>query len=544
MVGVVQWLERQIVVLDVVGSNPITHPNDRDVAKSVRHQTLTLAFVGSSPAIPAKHGPLAQVVEHLTFNQGVRSSSLRWLTKKPYSRKTCRVFAMSCDIMSTMKRNRTILLAFILMISLFMAGESVLSEQSDEYLYSIADSHATITKYTGKGGVISIPEELGDAPVETIGIRAFASSRTITSVLLPNEVNTLSDGAFQSCGNLKSVYFLGNAPTMGSAVFQNASASFQIYYLHGKTGYSRKWHGYSTETFPKIGHLTNRSNTVRGVSFPNRSLTLTIKKSNYKIHTNQTGNWKKVLKKHLAIGTKVSVAGTLNEDTKISKTIFVKPTAPFVHELNALSPSISGHTYAKAKVSICVNGKWKSMKADADGEFVLKAYTTLKAGTKISAKTTLQGQTSATIFKKIDRPTRRAQLADQILKNKKIALAKIHPSGVVDSAFAHQNMCDTRLGHTAKRSHYGTAPGGSVFLQEKLLYAMIQLSKKYSFRISEIAGASHSSGSKHYRGAAFDIDRINGSSAAHSALANKFIQLAKSFGMGTIKESHCIHLSL
>ena len=27
-------------------------------------------------------GPLAQVVEHLTFNQVVRSSSLRWLTKR------------------------------------------------------------------------------------------------------------------------------------------------------------------------------------------------------------------------------------------------------------------------------------------------------------------------------------------------------------------------------------------------------------------------------------------------------------------------------
>ena len=28
------------------------------------------------------HDPLAQVVEHLTFNQGVRSSSLRWVTNK------------------------------------------------------------------------------------------------------------------------------------------------------------------------------------------------------------------------------------------------------------------------------------------------------------------------------------------------------------------------------------------------------------------------------------------------------------------------------
>ena len=26
------------------------------------------------------HDPLAQVVEHLTFNQGVRSSNLRWVT--------------------------------------------------------------------------------------------------------------------------------------------------------------------------------------------------------------------------------------------------------------------------------------------------------------------------------------------------------------------------------------------------------------------------------------------------------------------------------
>ena len=31
---------------------------------------------------PSQYEPLAQPVEHLTFNQGVRSSNLRWLTKK------------------------------------------------------------------------------------------------------------------------------------------------------------------------------------------------------------------------------------------------------------------------------------------------------------------------------------------------------------------------------------------------------------------------------------------------------------------------------
>ena len=50
--------------------------------QAVRHQTLTLAFVGSNPAIPAKYDPLAQSVEQLPFKQWVRSSNLRRVTKK------------------------------------------------------------------------------------------------------------------------------------------------------------------------------------------------------------------------------------------------------------------------------------------------------------------------------------------------------------------------------------------------------------------------------------------------------------------------------
>ena len=38
--------------------------------QAVRHQTLTLAFVGSNPAIPA-NDPLAQSVEQLPFKQWV-----------------------------------------------------------------------------------------------------------------------------------------------------------------------------------------------------------------------------------------------------------------------------------------------------------------------------------------------------------------------------------------------------------------------------------------------------------------------------------------
>ena len=91
MVGIAQLVERQIVALKVMGSSPITHPiliKPLGCSQVVRHETLTLASVGSNPATPANftnlnniYGPLAQLVEHMTFNHGVPRSNRGWVTK-------------------------------------------------------------------------------------------------------------------------------------------------------------------------------------------------------------------------------------------------------------------------------------------------------------------------------------------------------------------------------------------------------------------------------------------------------------------------------
>ncbi len=103
-----------------------------------------------------------------------------------------------------------------------------------------------------------------------------------------------------------------------------------------------------------------------------------------------------------------------------------------------------------------------------------------------------------------------ATLAQRILANAKIALATAHASGVDDQATVRQNIVDTAAGGRARRSSYGTAPGGTVALDPRLLRSLLTLADEYSFSISELVGGSHNANSRHYVGVAADISVING----------------------------------
>ncbi|MFZ9886419.1 MAG: hypothetical protein ACO3JL_02860 [Myxococcota bacterium] len=81
-----------------------------------------------------------------------------------------------------------------------------------------------------------------------------------------------------------------------------------------------------------------------------------------------------------------------------------------------------------------------------------------------------------------------------------------------DGADPLSNISDTAAGRAAYTSCYGSAPCNQVNLSTTMLKAMRTLREQYSYNyfVTSIAGASHSYGSLHYTGRAFDIDEING----------------------------------
>lgn len=118
--------------------------------------------------------------------------------------------------------------------------------------------------------------------------------------------------------------------------------------------------------------------------------------------------------------------------------------------------------------------------------------------------------------------------ACKIRNTQKITLIKVNPSGVNDSADPDSNIRDTCYGKEAKRSSYkcdeGQAPGGSTCLDLKILQYIYDLgtSTKYQVQVNAIAGACHTTRSKHYDGKAVDF-QLFGKGTDKEAQAKAFM---------------------
>ena len=100
--------------------------------------------------------------------------------------------------------------------------ETVTAEYSyNGYEYTVSNSQATITKYTGSATNLTIPSTLGGYAVTGIGWQAFMECGSLVSVTIPNSVTYIEGGAFANCTSLTNVTIPDSVTEIGWSAFRN-----------------------------------------------------------------------------------------------------------------------------------------------------------------------------------------------------------------------------------------------------------------------------------------------------------------------------------
>ena len=104
---------------------------------------------------------------------------------------------------------------------------------SAQFQYTVDDTGATVTGYTGQGGTVEIPSVLGGKPVVAIGNNAFQMPnleiRTdITAVILPEGLQSIGRSAFWGCAGITSIEIPDSVTEIGVAAFETCMALAQV----------------------------------------------------------------------------------------------------------------------------------------------------------------------------------------------------------------------------------------------------------------------------------------------------------------------------
>ena len=121
----------------------------------------------------------------------------------------------------------SLILAIILCISLF--SSVTLAAAEGGYTYSIQNNGAVITGADASvSGEVVIPSELGGYSVTALGDYAFQDNGTITSLVIPEGVETIGNYCFDHCYNLEELWLPSTLTSAGKFAFDDC----YVYKLH------------------------------------------------------------------------------------------------------------------------------------------------------------------------------------------------------------------------------------------------------------------------------------------------------------------------
>jgi hypothetical protein len=99
------------------------------------------------------------------------------------------------------------------------------------------DDTITITGYTGPGGALTIPSEINNLPVTSIGDYALTNS-SLTSVTIGTNVTSIGDNAFFDCTALSNVTVPASVTTIGDGAFEYCPSLTAITVASNNPAYS------------------------------------------------------------------------------------------------------------------------------------------------------------------------------------------------------------------------------------------------------------------------------------------------------------------
>ncbi|MBR3988847.1 MAG: leucine-rich repeat protein [Clostridia bacterium] len=150
--------------------------------------------------------------------------------------------------MKITKKLLALLLSVLVLVgtmpAIAVSAEELTTE--DGFKYTVTDGKAKITGYEGEAAELTIPETLDGATVTAIDDWAFEDNTAITSVTIPDTVESIESRAFFGCTALKSVNLPANLVSLGNGAFgKTAIESVNIPKSLEKADYSYSSHKYT-----------------------------------------------------------------------------------------------------------------------------------------------------------------------------------------------------------------------------------------------------------------------------------------------------------
>lgn len=119
---------------------------------------------------------------------------------------------------------------------IFLRATAVEAGQYLDFSYTFAGANVGITKYTGPGGLVTIPDTIEEMPVTSVSGGTFYKCATLTQIVLPNGVTSIERWAFLGCSNLSSVRLPRNLTDIFDSAFAGCATLKSISLPNGVTG--------------------------------------------------------------------------------------------------------------------------------------------------------------------------------------------------------------------------------------------------------------------------------------------------------------------